>query len=62
MRVGTNNADVFAWRPKADSPQRYELEHVIEAAHEDGSGKAMVLKVAISVQFRIPSVFESGRD
>lgn len=44
--AGTNEADIYVWCPSG--PKRYELEHVIEAAHEDGSGHTYILKCCIS--------------
>ena len=41
---GDDDADVYSWRPN----HNYELEHVIEAAHCDGSGRTSILKTAIS--------------
>jgi G protein beta subunit-like protein len=44
--AGTNEANVYVWRPVQS--KTYELEHVIEAAHEDGSDHAYILKCGIS--------------
>ena len=43
---GDDAADVYSWRQFEH--RSYELEHVIEAAHCDGSGRTFILKTAIS--------------
>ncbi|KAJ1460973.1 WD40-repeat-containing domain protein [Pelagophyceae sp. CCMP2097] len=44
--AGTNNADVYAWKPNGS--KEYELDHVIEAAHDNPNGESYILKCAIS--------------
>ncbi|KAJ8614470.1 hypothetical protein CTAYLR_000849 [Chrysophaeum taylorii] len=48
--AGDNDADVYAWRATSTSSSKtiWEMEHVIEAAHDDASGHTFILKCAIS--------------
>ena len=46
LAAGSNDANAYVWTPGGDN--KYELEHVIEAAHEDGSGHTYILKCCIS--------------
>jgi len=43
---GDNNADVYFWR--LTQARQFEFEHLIRAAHDDGSGHTYILKTAIS--------------
>lgn len=47
---GDNDADVYSWKPSTATTRAasWELEHVIEAAHDDASGHTFILKCAIS--------------
>lgn len=48
--AGDNDADVYAWCATAANSAKsaWEMEHVIEAAHDDASGHTFILKTAIS--------------
>lgn len=48
--AGDNDADVYAWRAAHPTATKslWEMEHVIEAAHDDASPHTFILKCAIS--------------